>query len=244
MLFRSNLQFFEMAIDAVLKQVEAPAGAAFLDVGCGPCIHAVQLARRGHHVHAMDYSRGVLEHARANIANNRLEHRIYLHQGNLLQLPLEDETVDYMLCWAVLMHVPEIEKGIAEIARVLKPGGMLVIMENNMQSLQARAQRLLRRLIKGGAATINETDAGLEYWTEGEYGLLLTRRANIRWLLATLDTHGLRVMHHQAGQFTEAYTKLPTRMLVRAVQLFNRAWFKYARLPGPAFGNIIILAKR
>jgi len=102
-----------------------PAGPA-LDAACGTGRHAAYLASRGHTVIGVDCSPGMLEVARAKLpdADFRL--------GDLHQLPVVDQHVDLVVCSLALTHVPDLAPVLAEFARVLRPGGHLVISDSRM----------------------------------------------------------------------------------------------------------------
>ena len=142
------------------------------------------------------------------------------------------------------MHIPDVEKAVSELARVLKPGGTLVVSEGNMASLEARAVRNLKRLLGREKATVKRTPAGMEYWQVSANDALVTRQANINWLLESFRGHGLSVRKHIAGQFMEAYTMTSSRPIKKLIHGFNDFWFKYVGLPRFAYGNIIFLQKR
>ena len=95
----------------------------------------------------MDFSESILAEARTNIEQRHLAEKITLRQGNLRELPFAEGEFHYVLCWGVLMHVPDIEAAISELARVVAPGGKLIVSEDNMNSVQPVTHRALLRLI-------------------------------------------------------------------------------------------------
>ncbi len=96
----------------------------------------VRLARRGFHVRAVDFSESALRW-RAQPKATGIEERIKLQREDLPRLSFPDESFDYILCWGVLMHIPEVGRAVRELSRVLKPGGRLVISEGNTDSWKA-----------------------------------------------------------------------------------------------------------
>lgn len=238
-----NESFFEQAFDYIAAVLKPEQGATFLDVGCGSCAHSVRLARRGFHVRAVDFSESALAMAEANIKAKGLEAKIETGRESLLDLSFPDESFDYVLCWGVLMHIPDVERAVSELSRVLKPGGTLVLSEGNMASLEALAVRNLKRVLGREKATVKRTPAGMEYWKMSNDDALVTRQANIDWLLKSFGAHGLRVRKRVAGQFMEAYTMVSSRPLKKLIHGFNNIWFKYVGLPQLAYGNIIFLQK-
>ena len=94
-----------------------------LDAACGTGRFAEFLARRGHHVIGVDSSPDMLAHARRRVPDGEF------HVGELDRLPLPDDSVDVIVCALALVHVPRLRPVLAEFARVLRPGGDLVISD-------------------------------------------------------------------------------------------------------------------
>jgi SAM-dependent methyltransferase len=94
-----------------------------LDAACGTGRYAEFLARRGHQVIGVDSSPHMLAHARRRVPDGEF------HVAELGQLPLPDDSVDVIICALALVHVPRLQPVMAEFARVLRPGGDLVISD-------------------------------------------------------------------------------------------------------------------
>ena len=216
---------------------------AILDAGCGTCTHSVRLTRRGFSVRTVDFSESVLEMARAHVRENGLDQRIRLKRADITALSFPNATFECMLCWGVLMHVPEVARAIAELSRVLRPGGTLVVSEGNMHSLEARTLRGLKRLLGREREDVKETPAGIEYWTTSEAGALVTRQANPIWLIERFELHGVQLSKRVAGQFSQAYAMISAPPLKRLVHGFNNVWFASPRVARLAYGNILFFRK-
>jgi ubiquinone/menaquinone biosynthesis C-methylase UbiE len=114
------------AEQAVRKMVgDLPAGVA-LDAACGTGCHAAHLVERGHAVIGVDISAPMLAVARAKVPAGDFR------QGDLRRLPAPDQHVDLVVCALALTHLPELAPVLAEFARVLRPGGHLVISDSRM----------------------------------------------------------------------------------------------------------------
>lgn len=99
-----------------------PTGRA-LDVCCGTGRHAAHLAGLGWDVIGVDATHEMLEVARAKAPDVRFE------QGDVLDLPLSDDAVDAAVCSLALTHVPDLGAAVAELARVVRPGGTIVLAD-------------------------------------------------------------------------------------------------------------------
>jgi len=98
----------------------ASAGSRLLDVGCGTGHHLARYRQRGFEVVGVDGSAEMLELARA--ANPGVP----LQRADLQTLPFSDATFDVVLSLEVLRYLPEPALALREMARVLRPGGVVV----------------------------------------------------------------------------------------------------------------------
>lgn len=105
-----------------------PAGVA-LDAACGTGRHAEHLAARGHQVIGVDSSPDMLDRARKRVPDGEF------HEGDLHALPVPDGSVDLVVCGLALTHVPDLAPVLSEFARVLRPGGHLVLSDIHVMSL-------------------------------------------------------------------------------------------------------------
>jgi len=104
------------------------AGRLVLDAGCRDATHAVMLAGRyGCRVLGVDLVRAWLPKGRAEAAAAGLDGRITLVQGDLEALPVADGVCDLVWCRDVLSCVEDVGRMLGECARVLRPGGGMVL---------------------------------------------------------------------------------------------------------------------
>jgi ubiquinone/menaquinone biosynthesis C-methylase UbiE len=238
---------YELIFDRIVAALGAAPGQTILDAGCGYCVHAVRLARRGLQVTGVDFSEAALRHGRANSQAAGVADAIALQQGNLLDLPFDDGFFDFVHCFGVLMHIPELETALEELARVLKPGGRLVIAENSVDSLHVRfwepTLRLVKKTLGRQLPSRNRNERGIEEWHEYDSGGLMVRKTDMDWLMRFYDERGLQLVSRFPGMFTEIFTSLPTRSLKRTVHAFNRRWASRGHGYRAAQGNILVFEK-
>jgi SAM-dependent methyltransferase len=98
------------------------------DLGCGEGYLTVETARWAKQVTAVDRSMGVLARAKALAARKKVSN-ITWKKGELEQLPIEDGTIDVALLSQALHHASEPAAALSEAARILKPGGRLLILD-------------------------------------------------------------------------------------------------------------------
>jgi SAM-dependent methyltransferase len=109
-------------------------GDRLLDLGCGFGRHSYQAARLGAEVVAFDASadelRNVLDTFGAMVVAAELDGetaRVGSVQGDALKLPFPDGSFDRVIASEVLEHIPADEMAMAELARVLRPGGSMAV---------------------------------------------------------------------------------------------------------------------
>ncbi|WP_425954008.1 class I SAM-dependent methyltransferase [Xylanimonas sp. McL0601] len=107
----------------VHEVVDALEPGIALDAACGTGRHAAYLAGRGHRVIGVDSSPEMLAHARAKVPGGEFV------AGDLAAIPLPDDHVDLAVCALALTHLADLKPAFAELARVLRPGGHLVVTD-------------------------------------------------------------------------------------------------------------------
>ena len=102
-------------------------GELLVDVGCRDARHAIRLVRdHGLRALAVDPLPLHVEQARRAVAEAALEDAIDVNDAGIEALPLADGAADWVWCRDVLIHV-DVGLGLAECARVLRPGGRMVV---------------------------------------------------------------------------------------------------------------------
>jgi ubiquinone/menaquinone biosynthesis C-methylase UbiE len=109
------------------------AGRDVLEVGCGTGLVLSKIQNFARSATGVDLSPGMLEKAQARQLNVTL--------GSATELPFEDASFDVTCSFKVLAHVPQIERALSEMARVTRPGGMILAEFYNPYSLRALLKR-------------------------------------------------------------------------------------------------------
>lgn len=125
LLNRRSLQTHAMHLLPHLKP-----GLRTLDFGCGPGTLSVGLARAVEpgEMHGIDMEASQIELARAAATAGGHANAAF-HVGNAMELPFEDDYFDVAHCHTVLMHIPDTQATLAEVKRVLRPGGIIASRE-------------------------------------------------------------------------------------------------------------------
>lgn len=110
-----------------LEQIEVPEAGRMLDVGCGGGGMLRQLVETYPKLHAegIDHSEVCVEKSRA--LTEKFADRCHIAQGDVAQLPYEDNAFDLVTTMESLYFWGDLKPGFAQIHRVLKPGGTLLI---------------------------------------------------------------------------------------------------------------------
>jgi 2-polyprenyl-6-hydroxyphenyl methylase/3-demethylubiquinone-9 3-methyltransferase len=117
------------------------AGSLWLDAGCGTGALSRWLAARGCGVLGVDASQEMVGAANQFSQLQNFSQRLdFVQITSIAHLALDDGAVDGVLCSSVLEYVPDPRTCLAEFARVLKPGGLLVVSVPNRNSLVRRMQ--------------------------------------------------------------------------------------------------------
>src|SRR2546428_342184 len=131
---RMNL-FQEPEARVIIADLALPEGSRGLDVGCGVGLYALWLAEaigpRGRVV-GIEPSTERVEAARALVGHGPLASRLEFREGDATKLDAPDATFDWVWCGDVLHHVQETGRALGEFARVVRPGGRIVVKESQL----------------------------------------------------------------------------------------------------------------
>ena len=140
--------------DEAFRAVAEVAPRRVLEVGCGRGEFAARITRElGAAVIAIDQSERMVELAR--------QLGIDATVGDVEQLPFDDGSFDCTVAAWMLDHVPDVDRGLAELARVLRPGGRLVAVTNGDRNLHELWDKFGRRSGRVHAFSVENAEGKL-----------------------------------------------------------------------------------
>jgi ubiquinone/menaquinone biosynthesis C-methylase UbiE len=189
-------------------------GKDVLECGCGTGLLLERIAKFARTAAGIDLSPGMLEKAR--------ERGLDVREGSVTLLPFPDASFDVTCSFKVLAHVPEIGRALKEMARVTRPGGVILAELYNPISLRGLAKRL------GPAGLISERTRESAVYT----------RFDAPWIVPRLLPPGTRVEGARGVRIvTPAAAVMRVPFLGGALQRLERA---LADGPAAFFGGFYI----
>jgi SAM-dependent methyltransferase len=213
-----------------------------LDAGCGTAFQAIRLAKMGFQVDAVDYSAFAVEEANRAIAESGLTDRVKVWQGDVTGLDMPDNSYDAVFCLAVLMHVPDIDAAIKELARIVKPGGVLLISEENRDAPEYWLHRFYWRFGRKQNVRVEQGVGFTNAWIDLGTAWLLTRAVSKKWIIERFERAGMEFWWLKSGMLTGLYSRV--RGFKRRVILkLNQGWFRFGGPSALSAGHYIAFRK-
>jgi len=121
---------------AFIDDLNLPPASAALDIGCGPGLTTVALARKGYSVQAIDFLHEMAAATRHLSIDTGVQSQVGSSVGDACRLPFCNSAFDVIVIVGVTEWLDSPDELLSEVARVLKPNGYLVIAFNNKWGLQ------------------------------------------------------------------------------------------------------------
>ena len=127
--------FLSLGIDKIWRRkaiamLRETAPVVILDVATGTADFALQaMSLKPKHISGIDISEGMLDVGRKKIKARNLQHIIELKTGDSENIPFPENKFDAVTVAFGVRNFENLEKGLEEIHRVLKPGGKLIVLE-------------------------------------------------------------------------------------------------------------------
>ena len=235
-------RLYDVAVGRMLRHLNPPFGGTVLDAGCGTGVHSVRVARAGFQTCAVDISRPVLRDARRRAEEAGVADCVTFQHADLTSLPYEDERFDAVFSWGVIIHIPDVSAALAELVRVLKPGGRIALQITNRKAWEGAVEGVARLALNKPAIGRQKQHFGVGSWCRMHGGRLWNWRMDIPSVIAEMQRLDCMPVHHSAVEFTELQRRLPG-VLRSAVLRLNNAYLTMGLPAGPASTNLLVFEK-
>jgi len=201
---------FSLGIDQgwrrkVMRLVAQEPVEHLLDVATGTADLAILASKKVPQVTGVDISEGMLEHGRTKVAKRGLQKRVVLQRADSADLPFPDATFDAVTVAFGVRNFEELEKGIAEMRRVLKPNGRLFVLEFS-KPRHAPMKQLFRfyfhrvmpffgRLVSKDKAAYTYLPKSVDAFPEGADFVRIMEKTGLRECSASALTGGIASLY-------------------------------------------------
>jgi hypothetical protein len=107
-----------------------------------------------------------------------------------------------------------------------------------MHSLESRLQRFIN-ILRCKKNRFSKKEYGVEQWWDSPSGNIIVRHIDIAWLKDFYRKQNLHLLYRFPGQFTESYTVITNKFLLKFIYRLNLLMFKYIKLPSLSFGKLV-----
>jgi ubiquinone/menaquinone biosynthesis C-methylase UbiE len=125
---RIRRSYFDDRVTSLAIEKLLPRNLTLADIGCGTGSLTFELARFADKVIGVDLSQEMLRRARAGATERTLEN-VEFRQGDVLKLPLDAHSVDAAFCVMVLHFLPDPERAVSGLCRIVRPGGSVILVD-------------------------------------------------------------------------------------------------------------------
>lgn len=232
---------YDRAIPWMLTAMGAGAGDLVLDAGCGPGVHSIRAARHGCRVEALDISKTMLAHANQRAEEAGCSDAITFRHADLTRFEA-DQDYPFVFSWGVVIHIPEIDDVIENLAASVASGGSLALQVLSARSADFLVERAARRLLGKPFQERVDVDLGVGNWYEMNGERLWVLRFDIKALDAKLATLGFERTARKASDFTE-FQRRTSGGLRRMMLRFNALMARANLVPSWAATQILVYKK-
>ena len=177
-----RLRWHPLGADIVLQMLKNEKGKRVLDVGCGDGDLLFKLQDNFKELYGIDIAQNRILRAQKKAKKQKVKRKYIFKQVDVDKsgLPFKDNYFDVITCVALLEHIFDPYFVIEEIARTLKPNGILILLVPNIAYLKHRLRLLLGKLPKTSGMETGWDGGHLHYFTQKSLqGLLKKYRLQI-----------------------------------------------------------------
>jgi SAM-dependent methyltransferase len=230
----------QLASETFLDWLAPEPGLRWLDVGCGNGAFTEMLVERcaPASVEGIDPSEAQLAYARARLASPVAQ----FHQGDAMALPFADDTFDAAVMPLVIFFVPDPAAGLAEMARVVRPGGTVTAYAWDMpggafpyEALQVEMRGLGLVVPAPPSPDASRLDTMRGLWTQANLDAVDTREITVPRTFVDFDDYWTTILGAPSVGSTLAAMASDDLAVLKARMR--------ARLPADATGRITYSAR-
>jgi len=203
-------RLFSLGIDQawrrkVVRLVGREKVDRLLDVATGTGDLAIMASKKATRVTGIDISEGMLDHGRVKVKQRGLQDRIELIKADSAELPFAEGTFDVVTVAFGVRNFEQLEKGIAEMRRVLKPGGRMFILEFSKPQRTPfrqlfrfyfhRVMPFIGRLVSKDDAAYTYLPKSVDAFPEGKEFVRLMERTGLREAKSDPLTGGVATLY-------------------------------------------------
>ncbi len=152
---RIRQSYFDDRVTSLSIEKLLPRDLSLADIGCGTGTLTFELARFARKVIGVDLSPEMLRRAR-DVAKQRELGNVEFRQGDALKLPLDSRSVDAAFCVMVLHFLPDPERAIAGLCRIVRPGGSVILVDLVLHQQEWMREQMAHQWLGFNRSSIEE----------------------------------------------------------------------------------------
>ena len=203
-------RLFSMGVDQgwrrkVIRYVGRESVDHLLDVATGTADLAILAAKKAKRVTGIDISEGMLQYGRVKVAKRKLSDRITLQRADSAALPFPDATFDAITVAFGVRNFEDLERGITDMVRVLKPGGRLFVLEFSKPKNSVlgglfrlyfhRVMPAVGRMVSKDSAAYTYLPKSVDAFPDGEAFVRILEKCGLREAKAEALTGGIATLY-------------------------------------------------
>ncbi len=195
-------RLYDRQVARMLRMLRVPPGGPVTDAGCGPGVHAIRAAKLGHRVEALDLSHTMLGEAERRADAAGVADKITFRQADLTTLDLPDASRRHVFSWGVVIHIPDAEAALTNLARIIEPGGHLALHLTNSTAFDHTLERWGRAVVRK-PLELEHRELGPGCWYEMNDERLWVWRFDLDAVAAFLAHRGLTLRRRWTAECSE-----------------------------------------